>query len=144
MSNKAKGSKAERELYEMFVVNNFRAVRVAGSGRMDNADCDLIAGKPGEKYAIEVKSTKKTSKYISKEQMNSFIVFCEIFGLVPVIAVRFNRLGWYFLNPEDLEDSGKNWGISVADAREKGKRFSQFFRRLNNELIDGIGFEELD
>ena len=102
MSNKSKGSNAERELYDMFVKNNFRAVRVAGSGRMDNADCDLIAGKPGEKYAIEAKSTKKSSKYISKEQMNSFIVFSEIFGLVPVIAVRFNRLGWFFLNPKDL------------------------------------------
>ncbi len=144
MSNKAKGSKAERELYEMFVANHYRAVRVAGSGRMDNADCDLIAGKPGEKYAIEVKSTKKTSKYITKEQMSSFIVFCEIFGLAPVIAVRFNRLGWYFLNPPDLEDSGKNWGISAKDASEKGKRFSQFFGKSCNEIIDGIGFEELD
>ena len=64
MGNKEKGSKAERELYEMFVANHFRAVRVAGSGRMDNADCDLIAGKMGngEKYAIEVKSTKKPPK----------------------------------------------------------------------------------
>ena len=35
MSNKAKGSKAERELYNLFVSNNFRAVRVAGSGMMD-------------------------------------------------------------------------------------------------------------
>lgn len=144
MSNKEKGSKAERELYEMFVANHFRAVRVAGSGRMDNADCDLIAGKPGEKYAIEVKSTKKSSKYISKEQMNSFIVFSEIFGLIPVIAIRFNRLGWFFFNPRDLEDSGKNWGISVEAAREKGKRFSQFFGKSGNEIADGIGFEELD
>ncbi len=143
-NNKSKGSKAERELYEMFVANHFRAVRVAGSGRMNNADCDLIAGKPGEKYAIEVKSTKKSSKYITKEQMNSFIVFSEIFGLVPVIAVRFNRLGWYFLNPNQLEDSGKNWGISAKDAQENGKRFSQFFGKSGNELVDGIGFEDLD
>lgn len=144
MSNKAKGSKAERELYEMFVASSFRAVRVAGSGRMDNADCDLIAGKPGQKYAIEVKSTKKTSKYISKEQINSFMVFSEIFGLTPVIAVRFNRLGWFFLNPADLEDSGKNWGISIEKAREKGKRFSQFFSVENNKMENGIGFDELN
>lgn len=144
MSNKAKGSKAERELYEMFVANHFRAVRVAGSGRMDNADCDLIAGKPGEKYAIEAKSTKKSSKYVTKEQMNSFIVFSEIFGLIPVIAIRFNRLGWFFLNPLDLEDSGKNWGISVKAAREKGKRFSQFFLKEDSQLENGISFKELD
>jgi len=144
MSNKSKGSNAERELYDMFVKNNFRAVRVAGSGRMDNADCDLIAGKPGEKYAIEAKSTKKSSKYISKEQMNSFIVFSEIFGLTPVIAVRFNRLGWFFLNPKDLEDSGKNWVLSQETARQKGKRFSQFFSKEDNKMENGVGFEELD
>ena len=47
MSNKSKGSNAERELYQMFVDNNFRCVRVAGSGVMENADCDIIAGKKG-------------------------------------------------------------------------------------------------
>jgi Holliday junction resolvase len=45
MSNKAKGSKAERELYQMFVNHHYRAVHVAGSGVMENTDCDMIAGK---------------------------------------------------------------------------------------------------
>lgn len=147
MSNKAKGSKAERELLDMFVKENYRCVRVAGSGVMENSDCDLISGKPGRKYAIEVKSTKKTSKYITKEQMNNFMVFSEIFGLVPVIAVRFNRIGWFFLNPADLEDSGKNWVVSVESARIKGKRFAQFFANEKNpemELIDEVMNEECE
>ena len=127
MSNKAKGSKTERELFQMFVDNHFRAVRVAGSGTMENADCDLIAGKPGSKYCIEAKSAKNPVKYISKDQINRFVVFSEIFGLTPVIAVRFNRLGWFFLSPTDLEDSGKNWVINMDIARTKGKRFAQFF-----------------
>jgi Holliday junction resolvase len=66
MSNKSKGSKAERELLDMFIKDNFRCVRVAGSGVMENSDADLIAGKIGQKYSVEVKSTKKTSKYITK------------------------------------------------------------------------------
>ena len=65
MKNKAKGSKAERELYEMFIANSYRAVRVAGSGTMENADCDIIAGKKSKKYCVEVKSSKKPYKYIS-------------------------------------------------------------------------------
>ncbi len=145
MSNKQKGSKAERELLDIFIKDNFRCVRVAGSGVMENSDCDLISGKPGQKYAIEVKSTKKTSKYITKEQMNNFIVFSEIFGLVPVIAVRFNRIGWFFLNPSDLDDSGKNWVVSMEKAREKGKRFAQFFgketKNHDQELIDETMYE---
>lgn len=150
MSNKAKGSKAERELFQMFVDNHFRAVRVAGSGVMENADCDIIAGKKGGgKYAIEAKSSKKPVKYITKEQIENFMIFSDIFGLKPVIAVRFNRLGWFFLNPKNLEDSGKNLVINEEIARKKGKRFSQFFlkgaylespdkenKNINNDLLE--------
>lgn len=138
MSNKAKGSKAERELLQMFVENHFRCVRVAGSGVMENADSDLIAGKIGQKYSIEVKSSKQPVKYITKDQISNFIVFSEIFGLTPVIAVRFNRLGWYFLSPKDLVDSGKNWVVNMDTIKANGKRFSQFFdtKQTNNSDID--------
>jgi|TARA_B100000315_G_C14546731_1_gene573620 Holliday junction resolvase len=126
--NKAKGSKIERELFMKFVDNSYRVVRVAGSGMMENADCDLIAGKKGKKkYAIEAKSSKKPIKYISKDQINRFLTFSEIFGLKPVIALRFNREGWIFINPNHLKDSGKNWVITLEEAKKKGKKFSQFF-----------------
>lgn len=131
MSNKEKGSKAERELYDMFVANGFRAVRVAGSGMMENTACDLIAGNIKSKYCIEAKSSKSPSKYISKDQIDQFIVFSEIFGLTPVVALRFNREGWFFIRPNQLKDSGKNWVITLEDAKKEGKRFSQFF--FNNE-----------
>ena len=127
MSNKAKGSKAERELFKMFVDHNYRAVRVAGSGTMENADCDLLAGKIGQKYAIEAKSTKSPNKYISKEQMESFLIFSEIFQLTSVIAIRFNREGWFFFNPNQLKDSGKSYVMDLKTAKQDGKRFSQFF-----------------
>jgi len=127
MTNKAKGSKTERELYDMFVKAGYRAVRVAGSGAMENADCDIIAGKKGKKYCIEVKSSKKPVKYITKNQINRFIVFADIFKLTPIMAVRFNRLGWFFLNPKHMKESGKNWVVNLDIARKKGKRFAQFF-----------------
>jgi Holliday junction resolvase len=47
--------------------------------------------------------------------------------LKPVIAVRFNREGWFFLNPKEMEDSSKNWKSDIETAREKGRRFAQFF-----------------
>ncbi len=125
--NKAKGSKAERELFQMFVDNHYRAVRVAGSGTMENAECDIIAGKKGRKYAIEVKSSKVPVKYITKDQINRFIVFSEIFGLKPVVALRFNREGWFFVSPKTLKETEKNWVINIETARKKGQRFSQFF-----------------
>ncbi len=126
--NKAKGSKLERELFMKFIDDNrYRVVRVAGSGTMENADCDLIAGKTNAKYCIEVKSSKKPIKYISKEQIQKFLVFSEIFELKPVIALRFNREGWIFIEPKNLKDSGKNFAITLEEAKEKGKKFAQFF-----------------
>jgi len=131
--NKAKGSKAERELYDLFVSNHFRAVRVAGSGMMENTACDLIAGKAGDgKYAIEAKSSKAPVKYISKKQIEEFVIFSEIFGLIPVVALRFNREGWIFVSPQQLRDSGKNWAITLEEARTIGKKFGQFFSVSNN------------
>lgn len=127
--NKAKGSNIERELYRKFVEHGYRAVRVAGSGMMENADCDLIAGKKGNrKYAIEVKSTKKNYKYISKEQINNFLSFSEIFGLTPIIALRFPREKWIFIKAKDMRDAGKNWVIKLEEAKKKGKLFLEMFK----------------
>jgi Holliday junction resolvase len=129
-SNKSKGSKAERELVKLFTAKGWRALRVAGSGVADESPCDIIAGKAGRKgYTIEAKSSKKSTIYITKEQINDFIIFSTLLGLKPAIAVRFNYEGWLFLAPKYLKDSGKNWAISIKLAKEKGKKFSQFFER---------------
>lgn len=94
---------------------------------MENTACDLIAGKKRRKYTIEVKASRKPVKYISKTQIEEFMVFSEIFGLKPVIAIKFNRQGWFFLHPKNLEDCGKFWKISLEMARKKGRRFGQAF-----------------
>ncbi|MEM3405499.1 MAG: Holliday junction resolvase Hjc [Candidatus Pacearchaeota archaeon] len=127
MGNKEKGSNAERELYKIFLDHGFRAVRVAGSGLMKNTACDLIAGNKKGKYAIECKSSKSKYKYITKKQIEEFLIFSEIFGLKPVIAIRFNREGWFFIELEQLEKSKKNFVITLDLVKNKGKRFVQMF-----------------
>lgn len=128
MSNKAKGSRVERELLSLLTENGWRALRVAGSGVNDDSPCDLMAAKMGQKpCTIEVKSSKKTSIYIKKSQINDFILFSSMMGLTPVIAVRFNHQGWLFISPDQLSDSGKSWVISLEKARSEGKKFGQFF-----------------
>ena len=127
-NNKAKGSKAERDLVKMFTEHSWRAVRVAGSGVGDESPCDLIAAKINRKgFAVEAKSSKKSSIYITKSQIHDFILFSQIIGLKPVIAARFNYEGWLFLDPKELKDTGKYWALSLNTAKEKGLRFSQFF-----------------
>ncbi len=128
MSNKAKGSKAERELLDILTENGWRAARVAGSGVNDNSPCDLFAAKIGKKgFVIEVKSSKKSTIYITREQINDFVLFSQIIGLNPAIALRFNREGWFFIHPHQLKDTGKYWAASLETARIEGKRFGQFF-----------------
>lgn len=130
MSNKAKGSKAERELLKIFTENGWRAARTAGSGVNDNSPCDMIVGKLGHKgFTVEAKSSKKDRIYITKSQIEDFVLFSNIIGLSPVIAVRFNYEGWLFIFPNQLEDSGKNWVISLKRAKSEGKKFSQFFEQ---------------
>jgi Holliday junction resolvase len=128
MSNKAKGSKAERELLDILTENGWRAARVAGSGVNDNSPCDIIAAKIGKKgFAIEAKSSKKKQVYITKEQISDFVMFSQMIGLNPAIALRFNYEGWLFISPLQLKDTGKYWVVSLKDAKEQGLRFSQFF-----------------
>jgi len=134
MSSKAKGSRSERELLDLFTEMGWRAARVAGSGMNDNTYCDLIAGKVGiggsarKGFAIEAKSSKKNRIYITKKQINDFMIFTDIMGLKPVVAVRFNREGWLFLHPKHLKDTGANWVVSLDHAKNKGKKFGQFFK----------------
>ena len=128
MSNKSKGSNAERELVSLFTENSWRAVRVAGSGVNDESPCDLIVGKLGHKgYTIEAKSSRSNYIYIKKSQIEDFILFSSTIGLNPVIAVRFTYEGGLFIFPEQLKDSGKSWVIRRGDAISHGKKFSQFF-----------------
>lgn len=131
-NNKAKGSRIERELIDIFTKNSWRAVRVAGSGVGEDSPCDLIAAKLGKKgHAIEVKSSKKSTIYITKQQIEDFLLFSNIIGLKPILALRFNREGWLFLDPKYLNDTGKYWGVSLKTAKEKGRKFSQFFEKQN-------------
>ena len=112
----------------MFTEHSWRAVRVAGSGIGEESPCDLIAAKINRKgFAVEAKSSKKSSIYITKSQIHDFILFSQIIGLKPVIAARFNYEGWLFLDPKELKDTGKYWALSLNTAKEKGLRFSQFF-----------------
>lgn len=128
MSNKSKGSNAERELVALFSENGWRALRVAGSGVNDESPCDIIVGKVGNKgYAIEAKSSRSDYVYIKKSQIEDFILFSSTIGLKPAIAVRFTYEGWLFLSPEQIEDSGKNFVIHREKAKSIGKKFSQFF-----------------
>lgn len=128
MGNKEKGANNERELLHMLWQAGFACARVAGSGKILEPSCDLLAGKSKRKYAIEVKSSKAKKKYISKEQIEQFLIFSEIFGLQPIIAIKFNHKGWFFLRPEQLDRTPAGLAVSPELAKNKGKSFEEFVK----------------
>jgi Holliday junction resolvase len=134
MSNKDKGSNAERELLHMLSEQGFAVVRVAGSGMISETSADLIAGNSFKKFAIECKTCKDKKRYLEKQQISDLKEFAKKFGFPPIIAVKFNRQGWWFIEPEQLEDTGKCLAISLEDIKEKGKTFDEI---VNSDFLSG-------
>jgi Holliday junction resolvase len=114
-----KGYKAEWELFHLLWQSGYAVARVAGSGSSSMPACDLIAGNGKEKLAIEVKACRNDKKYIEKKQLQELIEFAKIFGLKPVVFVKFFRKGWYVFDVKNLKQvknffvadikSGKPW-----------------------------------
>jgi len=119
-----KGASAERELIKMLEKEGFAVIRSAGSKKVD-----LVAGNGRLYLCIEVKSTKGENLYVSREDVDKLTEFAEKFGGKAVIAVKFIKNGWYFIYPNQLVKSGKNYKISLRDAKYKGSTFGEIIER---------------
>ncbi|ADT83664.1 Holliday junction resolvase Hjc [Thermococcus barophilus] len=115
-----KGASAERELIKMLEKEGFAVIRSAGSKKVD-----IVAGNGKLYFCIEVKSTKGEKLYVNAEDVDKLMNFAEKFGGKAIIAVKFISNGWYFFYPNQLTKSGKNYKISLRDARYKGLRFDE-------------------
>jgi len=125
MSHKSKGINAERELIHAFWANEWSAVRVAGSGSSRYPSPDVLAGNSVRRLAIECKTSKDTSKYLTAKEVGELQKFSEIFGAEPWIGMRFDDMKWYFLSLEDLKSSGNSFSVSIELVKKKGLEFDQ-------------------
>ena len=128
---KKKGIRAERELLHMFFDKGWRCIRSAGSGSMPLPSPDLLTGKNGKIYAIECKSSKGKHISLSKKEVAELLDFSRIFGAEALIGVRFNIIGWYFLNIRKLKHTaGDNYGVSLKLAEKKGLKFEDLTAKV--------------
>ena len=125
LNKKAKGSNAERDLIHSFFENGWVAIRSAGSGSQQNPSPDILAGNNLRRLAIECKTVNDTKKYFTKKEIEELVYFANKFGAEPWVAVRFDRIDWFFLNIEDLELKDKSYFIDVVIAKRKGLNFEQ-------------------
>ncbi|AHF80156.1 Holliday junction resolvase Hjc [Thermococcus paralvinellae] len=119
-----KGASAERELIKMLEKEGFAVIRSAGSKKVD-----IVAGNGKIYLCIEVKSTKGEKLYINEEDIDKLVNFAEKFGGKAVIAVKFIKNGWYFIYPNQLVKNGKNYKISLRDAKYKGSTFDEMIEK---------------
>ncbi|MBU3904882.1 MAG: hypothetical protein KJ906_01895 [Nanoarchaeota archaeon] len=103
MASNHKGHRKEREYLDMVVEQGMVAHRVAGSGRGEDAICDIIAvSSTGEAHFIEVKSRKKvfyTKQHL--DQLNDMIEAAKKCNAKPVLAVKINYKPWVILDLRD-------------------------------------------
>ena len=127
---KTKGTRAERELLHLFWENEWAAMRSAGSGSTTRPSPDILAGKNRKTLAIECKSIKSKSHYFSKEEIDQLLIFSELFGAKPLIGMRFDNIGWYFLDLKDIPPNKKgNYTISLKLSKERGLSFKSLINK---------------
>ncbi|MFP4111954.1 MAG: Holliday junction resolvase Hjc [Candidatus Woesearchaeota archaeon] len=130
MSTKSKGSNAERELVHMFWENDWACIRAAGSGSTRFCSPDILAGNSLRRLAIECKSTSAQTQYLTKKEVEDLIFFSKKFGAEAWVGVRFTGMKWFFVNVEDLKDTGKYFSVSMEMARFKGLIFDELIQKF--------------
>jgi Holliday junction resolvase len=125
MDRKSKGTNAERNLIHWFNDNGWVAIRSAGSGSMQYPSPDILAGNNLRRIAIECKSVNDIKKYFTAKEIDELVFFALKFGAEPWVAVRFDRINWFFLTIEDLEKKDRSYFVDVRIAKGKGLSFEQ-------------------
>jgi Holliday junction resolvase len=129
MNKKSKGTNAERDLIHQFNDNGWVAIRSAGSGSMQYPSPDILAGNNLRRLAIECKAVNDIKKYFTAKEIEELVFFANKFGAEPWVAVRFDRIDWFFLTIEDLEKTDKSYFVDVKIAKNKGLSFEQVIQK---------------
>lgn len=114
-----KGIASERKMLRELYVNGFVGVRTAGSGSgTKEPKPDVLAGKNGKQFAIELKTSNQEDIYIKEAQIEGLIEFARKFGAVPMVCVKFKRLPYVFMRINDVRHTGGHmYHVSKNQAR---------------------------
>jgi Holliday junction resolvase len=121
----AKGSRAERELIEIFSSNGFSVIRAAGSG-VSSLCPDILVFKRGMQYAIEAKAWETEHLHLDKDQFLGLKKWEENTGITTYVGWRRNRKDWIFIPPSIFEEREKSFTLSWKRAEGIGRKLSEF------------------
>lgn len=121
-----KGTRTERELVNKLWEKGYAVMRspTSGGGRK-HPQPDVLFSNGEITVAVEAKSSSKRRVYIDKNEIKQLSEFCEKFGALGLIGLRFDYDKWRFLDPSYLEDVGKNYKVIKRTARKHGKTIDE-------------------
>jgi holliday junction resolvase Hjr len=124
--SKAKGTRAERELFHLFWKNKFAAIRSAGSGSTTMPAPDILAGSKNKLFAIECKSIKNERQHFSKKEIQELLEFSNSMEASPYIGMRFDNHGWFFIDVNKLKSNKNgNYAITLKHSQKEGISFDE-------------------
>jgi len=118
MAHYNKGANAERELIHTLSDKGFAVLRVAGSGVSPLPSPDVVALKNGRILAIECKAWKGNYLAIPCVTMSDEVNWAKTAGAEFFVGWKIPREGWLFVKFEHFHNAGKNFMISLDDARK--------------------------
>jgi len=125
MNRKRKGTRAENELLNLFWKHDWACLRSAGSGSMRHPGPDLLVGNKLRRLAVECKTCNGLVKYLSKEDVDQLREFSLIFGAESWFAIKFNKIDWYFIGPEDLIQADSGFKVDINLLKTRGVSFEE-------------------
>lgn len=117
MAHYNKGANAERELIHTLHKMGFAVLRVAGSGVSPLPSPDVVALKGGRILAFECKAWRGGHLAIPVVAMADEINWALTAGAEFFVAWKIPRGGWLFVKAEHFHNAGKNFMISLAEAK---------------------------
>jgi len=128
------GARIERQLVTTLTDLGWGALRVPTSGSATSRDLpDVLTGHPhpdpvdfpnSEAYAIEVKSTSRTTAYAGRDELDALARVASAFGAQPLVAAYFKGQGGersrYYLVPlDELRMTDQHGGVPEATATDR-------------------------
>ncbi len=118
MAHYNKGANAERELIHTLSDLGFAVLRVAGSGVSPLPSPDVVALKNGRILAFECKAWKGAHLAIPIITFNDEVNWAKTAGAEFFVAWKIPREGWLFVKEENFHNAGKNFMISLEEAKK--------------------------
>lgn len=100
------GANHERQLLNRLKKAGYVGIRAAKS------TCpDLVVGRGGRVLAIECKYVKGDTVYLPKSEIEFLRGFAAAFGCEAILAAKFGRAEWLFLNAGEIEANESGYCI---------------------------------